>query len=277
LKQLWYFWDFGDGTNGSGAQPAHRYNVSGTFTARCNVNDEYGDIASAAVNLTVTNSAPRIDGLGISGSVFSVNEAVRFRPTVVDPDLDELTYSWNFGDGTGSQDKNAVHYYTKAGRFNVTLRVSDGIIEVPKSSVVDINDAAGPAIDPATLVAIGCIALFLIAAIFIGARAAAAARRREVEGGGVQQYGGVQTQPYGGVPTQTYGGSTQPYGGATYQPYGGQYQQYGGVYQPAQPQRPPRAPKAPPGVCPRCGSTDHHRFPDGHTKCNNCKKIFFTG
>ncbi|MEW5761148.1 MAG: hypothetical protein AB1779_10340 [Candidatus Thermoplasmatota archaeon] len=30
-------------------------------------------------------------------------------------------------------------------------------------------------------------------------------------------------------------------------------------------------------ICPRCESRDLIAFPDGHIKCKNCKKIFFSG
>jgi hypothetical protein len=34
-----------------------------------------------------------------------------------------FTYSWNFGDGSGSNEKNPIHIYTTAGIFDVTLQV----------------------------------------------------------------------------------------------------------------------------------------------------------
>ena len=46
-----------------------------------------------------------------------------------DPDGDDLTYLWNFGDGTTSTEKNPTRTFTTAGAFStyaVTLTVSDG-------------------------------------------------------------------------------------------------------------------------------------------------------
>ena len=270
---LRYNWDFGDGTNGTGAgfQPAHRYIVSGTFTARCTVIDEYGDNATASVNITVENSAPVISSIGITTTTYVTNEPVRFRPTVTDADNDELTYSWNFGDGATSTDRAPTHYYPSAGTYTVTLRVSDGSAQAMWTGTIQVNEAAGAGLDPGILVPVLCIMGVVIVSIIVAARAAAAARKHERDGVQPPQHGETRYQPYGGLPAQT-----QPYGGA--QPYGGvQTHPYGGAqYQPGPP-RPARAPKAPPGVCPRCGSTDLQRFPDGHAKCINCKKIFFTG
>src|SRR5690606_31868095 len=53
-----YAWDFGDGTSGSGAAPAHVYNTAGTYT----------------VSLTVTN------GAGCSNTV-SRNALVHINPS----------------------------------------------------------------------------------------------------------------------------------------------------------------------------------------------------
>jgi len=269
---LRYNWSFGDGTSSLLANPSHSYNTTGTYPVQCRVTDEYGDSAAATVNVTVTNAPPRIITVSISSSETTVNEPVRFRSTASDPDGDALTFLWEFGDGTTSHDQNPTHYYTKAGTYTVTLRVSDGISQETRTNVVSVNESTGAGLDSGMLAFSVCIVVVLIIVVLGIAKAAADNRKRQEQGG---QYGGGQYQPYAGLPsaTQPYGGGySQNYGAAQYQPYGGtQYQAA-----PA-PQRAPRPMKAPPGVCPRCGSTDQQRFPDGHAKCNNCKKVFFTG
>ncbi len=276
---LRYNWSFGDGSLSNATRPAHSYNATGTYRVQCRVTDEGEDSASQTMNVTVTNAPPVISSLGLSGTAFSVNAAVRFRPEVYDADSDTLSYSWDFGDGATSTDRSPNHYYTRAGTFTVTLRVSDGNAMVARSETVQISESSDGS-DSALWALLPCILIFVIILIITVVRSAAEARKRQEQGG---QYGGGRYQPYGGLPsaTQPYGGGQYPtYGTPQYQPYGGaQYQPYGGAQYPAAPSPPraPRPPKAPPGVCPRCGSTDQQRFPDGHAKCNNCKKIFFTG
>lgn len=46
-----------------------------------------------------------------------------------------LSYSWDFGDGTTSEEKNPVHVYAQAGSYTVTLRTI-GIFGIEKSSVI---------------------------------------------------------------------------------------------------------------------------------------------
>ena len=43
-----------------------------------------------------------------------------------DPEGQPLTYSWDFGDGTLSNQANPTHVYTQPGRYTVRLTVSDG-------------------------------------------------------------------------------------------------------------------------------------------------------
>jgi PKD repeat protein len=267
---LRYNWTFGDGSGSNSTQPSHTYTSTGNFTVVCRITDEYGDSATLARNITVTNAPPVVTSLGLSASGFGVNSPVRFRPQATDPDNDRLSFDWNFGDGTTSQDRNPTHYYAKAGTFTVTLRVSDGNAVTTVSSTLTISDSP-PGDESLLWSLLPCILIIITLVIVTIARSAAQARKRQEQG----LFGGPEAQPYGGLPQ-----TTQPYAGGQYPTYGApRYQTYGAPGYPAAPApaRASRPSKAPPGVCPRCGSTDHVRYPDGHAKCVNCKKIFFTG
>jgi glucose/arabinose dehydrogenase/PKD repeat protein len=43
----------------------------------------------------------------------------------VDPDAQELSYLWDFGDGTTSSEADAQHVFTKAGTYTVTITVTE--------------------------------------------------------------------------------------------------------------------------------------------------------
>ncbi|MCX7779094.1 MAG: lamin tail domain-containing protein [Patescibacteria group bacterium] len=66
-----------------------------------------------------------------------VNEEIIFDASdSYDPDGDGLTYLWDFGDQTRSNEVVAKHFYKKTGKFNVKLEVKDSLGE---SEVVKLS------------------------------------------------------------------------------------------------------------------------------------------
>ncbi|MDH4317617.1 MAG: S8 family serine peptidase, partial [Desulfobulbaceae bacterium] len=69
-----------------------------------------------------------------------------------DPDGDDLTYAWDFGDGSIGTGATPVHTYSAGGTYQVTLTVHDGKVNslpiTTTATIEDINDApvadAGP-------------------------------------------------------------------------------------------------------------------------------------
>jgi PKD repeat protein len=51
--------------------------------------------------------------------------AIIFTDESSDPDGDELTYLWSFGDGSTSTEQNPTHKYAEAGLYDVSLDVAD--------------------------------------------------------------------------------------------------------------------------------------------------------
>lgn len=59
-----------------------------------------------------------------------------------DPDADELTYSWDFGDGATGSGVKPVHDYASGGSRTVTLTVSDGTVTDSTTRTVATSAAA---------------------------------------------------------------------------------------------------------------------------------------
>jgi PKD repeat protein/plastocyanin len=117
-----WIWDFGDGNGSTEQSPAHTFGADGTY----------------AVTLTATDDA------GATGAPFSsqVTVAENFAPTAAfsvsclrldcvftdassDPDGSIVSWTWDFGDGTGSAEPSPSHRFVDGGSYTVTLLVAD--------------------------------------------------------------------------------------------------------------------------------------------------------
>ena len=56
----------------------------------------------------------------------SVGQQIMFNGESCDPEGSIVSYSWNFGDGSTSNEKNPTHAYDERGMYTVTLTVTDG-------------------------------------------------------------------------------------------------------------------------------------------------------
>ena len=120
-----YEWDFGDGSTGSGVDPAHAYAADGTYTVTLTVTDDGGasDTDTTDVTVGVGNQPPLADASGpYSGAV---NAPVEFDASFSSDDGSVISYEWNFGDGNTGTGPTPTHTYTTEGTFNVMLTVMD--------------------------------------------------------------------------------------------------------------------------------------------------------
>jgi PKD repeat protein len=131
-----WVWDL-DG-NGSfetaGRTPSRSYSTPGTINnIRVRVTDADGaSVVSSAQSLTINNGAPQNVNFTwtpqgkAAGSAADVGKPVQFNATATDPENEALSYSWNFGDGTGTvTGQNPSHTFTTPGNKSVSLTVSD--------------------------------------------------------------------------------------------------------------------------------------------------------
>lgn len=118
-----FFWQFGDGTIGSGTQPSYQYSEGGEYwvtlsaTSDEGCRDEYTD--------TVQIQDPGQSTISISGERcshreidLSVNEA---------PSSDITSFTWNLDDGTIDTGTEVSHTYEEAGTYNITVGLNTEI------------------------------------------------------------------------------------------------------------------------------------------------------
>jgi PKD repeat protein len=135
-----YLWDFGDKTYSADASPQHTYYIPGTYI----------------VSLTATN----VSGQSICHGQMTVyqNPTANFNiyPTEVtsstqivvftDYSYYAVSWSWNFGDATGSSEQNPWHKYEAEGVYDVslTVRSQDGCIDSARyKSPVNVDFKSG--------------------------------------------------------------------------------------------------------------------------------------
>lgn len=118
----WWF-DFGDSTSQTFSSPpfTHVYDEPGTYDVSMIVTDAAGCIDSIRYDDIVTTSDPFVNfftnqTLSCPGAyVYFINLS----------NGENLTYSWQFGDGTDTTVKDPPHIYYNVGSYDVTLVVTD--------------------------------------------------------------------------------------------------------------------------------------------------------
>jgi PKD repeat protein len=119
-----YNWDFGNGEFGNGYSTSSIYNTLGAYTASVVLYNGCGVDTTLYQNISVVNSlpapTPTIDGPSqvCPGEQFNLNA---FGPP-------NLTYTWDFGDGTPVQSgpyNYGYHIYDVAGVYTVELTVEN--------------------------------------------------------------------------------------------------------------------------------------------------------
>ena len=146
---LTYTWDFGDGVTGTGVDISHIFTDNGDYTVTLTVADEDGGETSQTLDVTVNNVAPTFTEVN-GETTIDEGEAVDYSAVATDPGDDELTYTWNFGDGTPEvTGADATHTFTNNGAYNATVTVNDDDGAATTSNFsITVNNVA-PTLDTA--------------------------------------------------------------------------------------------------------------------------------
>jgi PKD repeat protein len=118
-------WNFGDGTTSTLENPTHTYTSPGSYTVTLTVADATGTVRTATLADYVTVE-PLAAGFTATPTSGGAPLAVAFTDSSTG---DPTAWSWNFGDGTTSTDRNPTKIYATPGTYSVTLTVTgkDGV------------------------------------------------------------------------------------------------------------------------------------------------------
>ena len=136
-------WSFGDGTVSADRSPVHNYNLAGSYTVSLTVTNAFGINTATKTGFINAGGAPAADFSATPTSVMVPG-------TVAFTDLstgNPSSWSWDFGDGAVSSQRNPTHIYTVAGTYTVSLTVRNGYGADKATKAAFINAGAKPVAD----------------------------------------------------------------------------------------------------------------------------------
>lgn len=125
-------WNFGDGTTSTLQNPTHAYvDTVGSFTVTMTAFNNGCGASAAPTTITVNPPAANFG--------FVTNCSQRTQILFTDQSKLPATWLWNFGDGTPTSNlQNPSHTYASAGKYNVTLTVTNGGCTSIKTKEVNV-------------------------------------------------------------------------------------------------------------------------------------------
>ncbi|MBS1627330.1 MAG: PKD domain-containing protein [Bacteroidetes bacterium] len=122
---LSYFWNFGDGTTSTDANPVKSYSAIGDYIVKLIVTSNQGDKDSSSTILHVLSSPTAQYTVNPSTQYcLSANNLFTFNNTSVIPSGNSATYMWDMGNGNFVSNQNATTVYNSANVYPVTLTVT---------------------------------------------------------------------------------------------------------------------------------------------------------
>jgi PKD repeat protein len=127
-------WDFGDSTTSTEQNPVHEYTVPGRYTVSLRVMNEDGSDEETKIDyITVLMELPEMtisppDPVPPGANFTAVPVSGKEPLTVAFNDTSSgypVSWSWSFGDGEASIEKDPVHTYLSAGTYTVDLMVTN--------------------------------------------------------------------------------------------------------------------------------------------------------
>lgn len=118
-----YLWDFGDGTTSADSTPSHTYNTPGNYNIKLTLTTPTGCMDTLTVVKGAQVGTKPSSQFSANPLDICANTSVNF--TDLSSGATANHWLWNFGDGVTSIEQNPVHLYNNAGKFTITLIVSN--------------------------------------------------------------------------------------------------------------------------------------------------------
>ena len=131
-----YDWDFGDGRFGEGAHVSHVYTDTGAYQVVVTASNTLNQLTTT---LSVSVTSPiTITGL----QAFNDSPADRWQRVRLSATLatgSDVTYNWDFGDGSFGAGDSVQHSYAQTGHYTAVVTASNGINTMVATTPVTIG------------------------------------------------------------------------------------------------------------------------------------------
>lgn len=136
-----YQWDFGDGNKSSAQNPVHSYKSHGVFDITLTVTDDDKQNCTATLRVVMDDgesNIPTESALWLEPDtlVVEVNQELGLTSFYDDPQNERVSYKWSFGDGNTSTVAIPRHKYAAAGRYEISLEITDTAKNVSKATAI---------------------------------------------------------------------------------------------------------------------------------------------
>jgi PKD repeat protein len=123
LAPVIYNWDFGDGSTSTAQFPQHTYAVPGLYNVCLSIND--GNCSDTFCSPVLIDTNVFNPGHGCN-AFYAIIQLAPYQVTVVNLSSGlNLSYDWDFGDGSHDTNAYPSHVYAATGSYNLCLTVSD--------------------------------------------------------------------------------------------------------------------------------------------------------
>ncbi len=120
-----YAWDFGDSNTSTETNPQHTYTDEGIYSVTLAITGTDGSTSSAVVQVSVIQYQLPTADFSPKPGYGDAPLDVDFRDESMPGTVPIISWYWEFGDGTNSNEQNPSHTYTLPGDYDVTLTIRD--------------------------------------------------------------------------------------------------------------------------------------------------------
>jgi len=136
--EVFYEWDFGDGSTGSGANPTHIYTNIGDYTAVVTATNIVS--SEKATTLVTVNDVAIAELNAENDGPTTLGQTTQFTATISAGT--GVVYEWDFGDGSTGNGLNPTHVYSSVGTYVAQVTATNKGSSATDTTIVMVEDIA---------------------------------------------------------------------------------------------------------------------------------------